>query len=340
VHENHNAQTVSPSLPVARIVYASQANICGPVYAQMESIRASAVRHNEPKGVHTALLHQSGWFVQWKEGPGPALRELMERVANDVRHHSLRIVHASRGPRLLSGPWSMAIVQCDDGPQDMTRRVELLRKKMDAGRQYSPPAVWRQLSTPLRHPGAAQQADPEAFQRVLVCSARGLAAFQLVLWLAQRSGQEVVHRRFAGAQDLDVATDYVDFVEGSRIMRVIAMARRGLALPLTRAFVPDYSHVVVLLSGEPAADIRLLHKAALACAHAPVRPVLLGVSARPDAHAPLAQLTCELDLDYEAVTAAPDAAASVWAAIEPHLARGREAANSSAAQSLQGVLDD
>lgn len=337
MQENNKATTPPPSDPIARIVYASQANICGPVYAQMESIRAAALSHNEPRGVHTALLHQSGWFVQWKEGPGEALRELMERVANDARHHSMRIVHASRGPRLLSGPWSMAIVQCADGPQDMARRVDLLRHQMDAGRQYAPPAVWRQLSTPLRHPGGAQQGDPEAFQRVLVCSARGLLAFELVRWLAQRSGEEVVHRRFAGAQDLDVGTDYVDFGEGGRVMRVIAMARRGLALPLTRAFVPDYSHVVVLLSGEPAADIGLLHKAALACAHAPVRPVLLGVAARADTHAPLARMTRELDLDYEALLAAPDAPAAVWTAIGPQLAHRREAAGSRIAQALHGA---
>ena len=219
----------------------------------------------------------------------------------------------------------------------MARRVERLRHKRDAGRQYSPAAVWRQLSTPLRHPGAAQQADPEAFQRVLVCSARGLLAFELVHWLAQRSNQEVVHRRFAGAQDLDVASDYVDFAEGDRVMRVIAMARRGLALPLTRAFVPDYSHVVVLLSGQPAADRGLLHKATLACAHAPVRPVLLGVAAQVAAHAPLVRLTRDLDLDYESLLVEPEAPATVWSAIEPHLARWRDASHSSTAPLLHDV---
>ncbi|WBY01784.1 BLUF domain-containing protein [Ramlibacter tataouinensis] len=324
--------------PVARVVYASQANIAGSVYAQMEHIRAAAVRHNQPLGVYTALLHQSGWFIQWKEGPGGALRELMDRVAADPRHHSLRLVHASRGPRLLCGPWSMAIVQGTGTPDDMARRVALLRRKMDAGWQYAPPAVWRQLSTPLQHPGAEFQADPEAFQRVLVCSARGLLAFELVHWLAQGHGQEAVQRRFAGAEHLDVGTDYVDFQQGERVMRVIAMARRGLALPLTRAFVPDYSHVVVLLADDPAADIHLLHKVALACAHAPVRPVLLGVAARPDTHGPLLRLARELDLDYQALQAPGGDAALAWSAIEPALARWREAANASQAQPLQAVL--
>ena len=49
-----------PATPaVTRVVYASQSRIQGPVYAEMERIRACAVRHNEPAGVHTALAHQS-----------------------------------------------------------------------------------------------------------------------------------------------------------------------------------------------------------------------------------------------------------------------------------------
>ena len=163
-HEPANAHAAPPQ-EVSRLVFASRANVRTGVYDEMERIRASALRHNEPKGVSTALLHQSGWFVQWKEGPGDAVLELMERVRCDRRHHAMRIVHASLGPRLLDGPWSMAIVQCGEDPADMGERVERLRRDVLAGRRHSPPAVWRQLSTPLSHPGYRSQADPDAFQR-------------------------------------------------------------------------------------------------------------------------------------------------------------------------------
>ena len=113
--------------PVARIMYASQASIRHSVYQEMEKIRSSAVKHNEPAGIATALLHQSGWFVQWKEGPAPALQKIMERVAGDVRHFDMRVVHRSRGPRLLTGPWSMAIVQCHETPAEMEARVQHLK---------------------------------------------------------------------------------------------------------------------------------------------------------------------------------------------------------------------
>jgi hypothetical protein len=313
----------------ARIVYASESDITGPVYAEMENIRAAAVRHNVPAGVYTALLYQSGWFVQWKEGPEPAVHQLMDRVAADPRHHSLRVVHFSRGQRLLSGPWSMAIVQTDEPHECMARRVARLRRNMEDGVQYSPPSVWRQLSTPMEHPGASQQTNPEAFQRILVCSASGSTSFDLVQWLAREKEQPVVHRRFAGDEGLDVGTDYVDFADDDRVMRVIAMARKGLAVPLTRAFIPDYSHIIVLLSGEPERDLPLLQKVAEACEGLVTAPVVLGVAEHRVAHAQPFALAHRLGLIYLDAQAHPLHSAGVWEAVYPLLARWREAANSS-----------
>jgi hypothetical protein len=241
----------------------------------------------------------------------------MARVEADRRHHALRIVHASRGPRLLAGPWSMAIVQSDDAHEAFSRRVALLHGRHAAGRQDSPPAVWRQLSTPLEHPGAARQADPDAFCRLLVCAARGGASFELVQWLARRHRQPVVQRRFAGARDLDVATDYVDFAEGDCLVRVIAMARRGLGVPLARAFLSDYAGVLLLLSGEPEADVQLVRRLAAACAHLEQPPALVGVAAMPGVHAPLAALAGGLGLGYAGVQADPAAPAAVWRAAGP-----------------------
>jgi hypothetical protein len=319
-----------PSMAVARIVYASVACIEGSVYAEMERIRASAVRHNEPAGVYTALLYQSGWFVQWKEGPGDALLRIMDRVAGARRHTGLRIVHSSRGPRLLAGPWSMAIVQCDDAPAEMAARVAELRRAMEAGAQFAPPAVWRRLSTPMFHPGAARQGDPDAFQRILVCSSAGQDSFDLVRWLAADQNQEVVHRRFAGAQDLDVGTDYVDFAQDERVLRVIAMARKGLLLPLTRAFVPDYSHIVLLLSGDAERDQALLAKVAQACAGVLVPPALLGVAEAEETHREAFATAHRLGLIYLPAQAPLEDGGAVWRAIQPLLATWRDAANSGA----------
>jgi hypothetical protein len=316
---------------VARLVYASVASIRDSVYAEMERIRASALRHNAPVGVHTALLYQSGWFLQWKEGPGHALLKIMDRVGNDKRHHGLRIVHASRGQRLLDGPWSMAIVQCDDPPMEMAQRVEDVRRKMDAGEQYSPTAVWRQLSTPVRHPGAQRQADRDAFQRVLVCSSAGMGSFDVVRCLAMEHKQEVVHRRFAGAQDLDVGTDYVDFEDDDRVLRVIAMARKGLMVPLTRAFLRDYSHIILLLDGDTERSQWLVQRVVQACGHLTAPPPLLGVALEADTHRAAFELAHRSGQVYLEAVASPEDPVATWSAVSAQLALWREAANSGSA---------
>lgn len=315
---------------VARVMYASRARIAGPVYAEMEKIRASAVRHNEPAGVATALLYQAGWFVQWKEGPGAALLRIMDRVAGDARHHDLRIVHSSRGPRLLHGPWSMAVVQAQETPSEMEQRVLELRSQVERGAQFAPAAIWRRLSTPMRHPGALRQQEPDAFQRVLVCAAAGTPSFDLVHWLGARHGAEVVHRRFAGAHMLDVGTDYVDFEEGGSLVRVIAMARNGLNLPLTRAFLSDYSHMVLLLSGAGARDEDLLHRVALACDKLAQAPVLAAIAQDPAAHAEPMVLARRYGLAYLPLAAEPAHPLGCWQVLAPLFAAWRAGAHPAA----------
>jgi len=310
--------------PVARVVYASRSTVRGSIYAEMESIRASALRHNTPADIATALLYQSGWFIQWKEGPRDALRLAMHRVARDPRHDSLRIIHCSEGGRLLCGPWSMAIVQCTDPAIDMASRVEELARELDNGRQYSPPCVWRRISTPMRHPGAALHDDPDAFQRILVCAASGTAPFALVERLARARREEVVHRRFAGARNLDVATDYVDFADGDRVLRVIAMARNGLTLPLTRAFLPDYSHIVLLLSGDPDRDVALLRRVIQACTGlASSAPPLLGLAREANAHGMISSLARAQGLRYLTAQGDVEGRTGCWEAIRIHLDASR-----------------
>ena len=326
----HLPQGLPPREQVARIVYASQSRIRGSVYAEMERIRGAAMRHNPPLGVHTALLYQSGWFVQWKEGPGDAMVSLMARVARDPRHHSLRVIHSSHGPRLLDGPWSMAIVQRAEKPDDMTLRVLQLRDRIQAGAQYSPASVWRQLSTPMQLPTAALRAEPDVFQRVLVGAAFGGASMELVQWLAHRTGASVVHRRFAGSQDRDISTDLIDFEHDGEALRMVAMARGGLLLPLTRAFMPGFSHVMLLLCGNIDRDLTLLKAVVGAFSGLSSPPVLLGVAANEETHARPAAIAKGLGLAYLACNADPRDGAAVWANARPLLAEWRQAANSAA----------
>jgi hypothetical protein len=269
------------AVPVTRLMCASQSRIDGSVYTEMERIRGLAVPRNAAGGVHTALLHQSGWFLQWREGPRDALDDIMARVQRDQRHQHLRVVHHSVGRRTLPGRWSMGMVQCKDSAEDFGLRVDRACEARERDLQGLPAAAWRALSSPLRGPGgsAVALAGQAGFQRVLVCSAEGDDAFTLVHRLAVDTVQDVVVRRFAGPSRLDVGTDYVDIPDAGRMLRVIAMARNGLGLGLTRAFLADYSHLVLLFSANDTHDEQLFVRVLQACAGLPAVPVILGVGA-------------------------------------------------------------
>lgn len=279
---------------VARLMYASQAQITRSTFEEIHHIRLRSMERNKLDRVNVALLYQNGWFMQWMEGPIKGLRAVLVRVENDPRHKNLRVLHQSSGRRRLTEPWSMAVVDTHEECSEFAHRVKVLHDEYLRHSALDPASIWRRLSTPLNHAGADKQAIRDHFQRVMVCSATGTDAFNLVAWLGQTTGTELVHRRFIGsrADILDVGTDYLDLPVGDGVRRVIAMARHGLDIGLTRAFLTDYSHVILLLSGVLKPDLALMERIVGACENLAHRPVIIGIEPSSACHGvlqPLAQ---------------------------------------------------
>lgn len=304
---------------VERLICASLATSTARVYEQMEEIREFSMRRNLPLGVHAALLYQSGWFVHWVEGPGATVRDLLELTRRDHRHHSLRVIHQSRGQRLLLTPWSMMLSPSIEPAADFGLRVLALRKQMDQSRQFSPTSVIRRLSAPMQLPEARKLDDPEAFHRMGVCSA-GNEAFDLVDWLGEHHGEPTARRRFAGERDLDSASDYVEFMQGGYPCRVIAVSRQGLLHGLRRAFLPSWPLFLLLLSGQPRHDDALMSRVAGACSGLPYHPDFLGVAPDMETHERMASMAEAESLTYTCagVGSSQDMPA-VWRAASEHL---------------------
>ena len=323
---------------VVRAVYASRSRIDGPIYQQMESIRRSAMRHNLPSGIHTALLWQAGWFIQWREGAARPMQALMARIAGDWRHHGLCVVHVSEGPRLLDGPWSMSIVTDGESPEAMAGRVAQARAAMESRAQYSPTEVWRRLSMPAQQ-GDGDGDDPEAYQRVLLASAVGQVAFEMGRWLARRKGRALEHRRFAGLE-MDVATESVDLRCGDWPMRIVAMSRKGLALPLTRALMRGHSHLVLLLCEQPDRNRLLLERVGQACAAMRRSPTVIGVGLDAGEHAALFAQARRERLVYLDARADPLDFEGCWATLRPLLRVWHEARQAGGALGLARCYDE
>ncbi len=310
---------------VARLMYATLSSLTHSVFEEINNIRVHAMDRHQTDMVNVALLYQNGWFMHWMEGPPRSVRAVLNRVSTDPRHQSLQLLHESTGPRRLTEPWSMAVVHTHEHPSAFAARVAVLHEECINQRAMEPATIWRRLSTPLTHPRAAEQAQSDHFQRVMVCSALGTDSFHLVHWLGKTHDAEVVHRRFVGSRpgSLDVGTDYVDLDNGEIVRRVIAMADHGLQIGLAQAFLADYSHVVLLLSGIAERDLSLMHRLLDACAHVGHRPVTVGLGSCDCDHTSLQQLARQGGLIYLDCDIAGDTSPeSQWAAAEMMLDRG------------------
>lgn len=318
-----------PGEVVDRLLYASLCCVRGSVFEEMHRIRDHALPRNVADGVCVALLYQAGWFMEWMEGPRAGVQAAMRRIATDPRHRNLRIVHHSRGPRRLTQPWSMAFRSDDERPVDFERRLKALPAKANQ-EGLEPASVWRRLSMPLKGPDAAGRVDGELYQRVMVCSARGTESFELVRWLGQAYRCKVTSQRLAGADTRarDVATDYVDLDgdAGPMLRRVVAMARNGLQIGLFQAFLPDYSHMVLLLCGDRKHDEDLINILVAACSRLSHRPVLLGLGRPGCDHAALREVARNGGLAYlDCDVSGNGDAKALWAAAEPALDFSRTA---------------
>ena len=118
-----------PTQPVGRLIYASLSQVAGPVLDEMRRIRNHAIAHNQADNIRVALLHMCGWFVEWMEGPPEALERLVERVAQDPRHHSLKIIHRSEGRARLLRPWIGSVVQTRESSSSFAQRVLFLKNQ-------------------------------------------------------------------------------------------------------------------------------------------------------------------------------------------------------------------
>jgi hypothetical protein len=267
---------------LGRLIYASICAIDGPVLDEMRRIRDHAVVNNKEHNIRVALMHRCGWFVEWIEGPPDGIQALMERVALDERHRSLRVVHESVGKPRLFKPWIGSIAEATESTGEFARRVMALHERHLRGKGYEPASVWRSLCSPLPGHVEVAAAQEGSYQRVMMMSAARTDAFDLLRWLAAREKQGVVHRRFAGAAHdaLDVESDYLDLPrQAAAGRRLIANARKGLAMGMTHAFLPDYAAVVILLDADAERNEHLLDRLLTACQHVAHQPAIVGLGA-------------------------------------------------------------
>lgn len=310
-----------PMEPVERVIFASMCDVQGPVLDEMRRIREHALGHNGPQGISVMLLNMCGWFVEWIEGPGPAVDALLVRVAQDTRHHGLKVIHRSFGRPRLFKPWIGSIVQSSESTRQFVQRVMAQLKRHNEGEEIEPAAVWWQLCAP----STPDMPRPHGHNpRVMLLSAQGTQVFDLLEWLARDKQRNLVRRRFAGGVDdaPDVESDYLDLPEhGPRGLRLIANARKGLAMGMPHAFLPEYAAVALLLDGSASRNRRIVERVLAACQQVHHSPVIVGLGSRSCVTPELQDLVERQGLPWlgAATEATEPNAAEQWRALEPAL---------------------
>jgi len=312
-----------PLQPVSRLIYASMSLVQGSHLDEMQRIREHAEARNQQHGLRVALLSMSGWFVEWIEGADEAVQALIQRVVRDPRHHGLKVIHRSVGRPRLFMPWSGAIVQSPERTDAFGLRVFELLERHERGESLEPASIWLTLCSP---PMADMPAPLGSYPRVMLLSARGSRAFELLTWLAAKHRQPLVRRRFTGsmADVRDVESDYLDIPgPGGSGLRLIANARKALAMGMTHAFLPDYGAVVLLLDADPALNHHLADRVVEACRQVHHCPLILCVGAPGVTDDALRERVERQGLAWLGAPTASDdpGLTDLWAALAPALQR-------------------
>lgn len=95
---------------IYQMVYSSQEN--APVIdADLELLLSQARAFNGANNVTGALVTVDGVFLQVLEGEKSVVQALMQRIAADPRHHSVKVFFEAEAPFRTFDRWQMACVQ-------------------------------------------------------------------------------------------------------------------------------------------------------------------------------------------------------------------------------------
>ena len=108
---------------MAHILYCSLASWTPKPAQWRDLVRRSAARNVEA-AVSSLLLHGSGGYVQWLEGPRSTLTPLWQRIHADPRHHDVTLLlREERATRRLYPEWPLQV----NGPLGLPEMMHVVR---------------------------------------------------------------------------------------------------------------------------------------------------------------------------------------------------------------------
>lgn len=99
-----------------QLAYISRSNLEGTdqvVEWELESILDAALRNNPAMGITGALMYSGNYFCQILEGPEASVRDLFNKITQDVRHSEVDTLLFDAVEERQFGQWAMAFAGID-----------------------------------------------------------------------------------------------------------------------------------------------------------------------------------------------------------------------------------
>ena len=267
-----------PELHCTRLLCATRWASRSSAVEELLASRREWLARTEATGVRTALLHASGWLVQWHEGPAAAVDAEWRRLAGDPQRQGLVALHCSDGPPVLTAAVQVVSVHGGERSTDVEQRLRAILHDTQQGCRVDPLEAWQSLSAP----GDASNAGTPPRQHVLAIASEDNEAVEMVRLIGQVAGKRVVYQRYAGSslKRADAGAAYLDVpIEGSGITRLHALPRRAFAAGAPLLGVRDVQRVFLIL-GTHAGRGRVLLQEVIRLLHALPQPPAVFVGAR------------------------------------------------------------
>ncbi|HET8747839.1 MAG TPA: hypothetical protein VFM98_19725 [Ramlibacter sp.] len=258
-----------------RLLCASQWSRHGSAVEELLRLRPALLQRGQPRGLRSVLLSTHRWIVQWHEGPEPLVMAECRHLRTQLGLHSPRLLHGSRGPRVLREPVQVASLHTQDKAADVAHRIEFLAGEEADGWPAELLDVWQAVAAPCQ---AASEPGFVARRQVVALVSNANGAVDLLRALAQQLGVRVAYQRHAGSdlQRSDAGAAYIDVPRGSGgLVRVQAFSRRALAPGLELLGLRHVERLVVVLGDQGTRKQALVDE---------VAGVLAGLQPLPSVH--------------------------------------------------------
>ena len=117
-------------MSLSRVLYESVAAGEASARDTFDIIEVSA-RNNALRRVTGFLMNDGDRYLQYLEGPPLAIEDVMGIIADDPRHHSLKVLERESASVRLFEDWSMKPLISFDGPPAIEELSALLSGKPD-----------------------------------------------------------------------------------------------------------------------------------------------------------------------------------------------------------------